>query len=329
MRPGNLLAMPPYLVTGGAGFIGSALCDRLLAAGERVVALDDLSTGSRSNLALARTHGRAFTLHTGDIRTDDLTALFARHRPQVVIHMAAQSGVRPGIRDPVLDASVNVMGLVRVLEAAAAAGVGKVVYAASGGTLYGRPRSLPAVESQRIGARPENPYAISKRVAEDYLRFYRRMRGLDFTILALSNVYGPRQDPFGEAGVVSIFGLRMLAGTRPVIFGTGEQTRDYVYVDDVVDAFVRALTAGSGRFLNISAGEETSVLRIFELLAAETGYAGDAEFGPSPGDDLGRVALDPARAAEVLGWRPTVGLPEGIRRTVEWLRGSGRSPVPG
>jgi UDP-glucose 4-epimerase len=316
--------MATYLVTGGAGFIGSHVCDRLLAAGERVVALDDLSTGSRANLAHARTHGKAFAFQRADIRSDDLLPVFRKHQPDVVIHLAAQAGVRPSLRDPVLDASVNVLGLVRVLEAAAASGVAKVVYAASGGTRYGRPRRLPVTETHRGGAGPESPYGISKRVGEDYLRFYRRRRGLDFTTLALGNVFGPRQDPHGEAGVVAIFGLRMLAGERPTIFGSGEQTRDYVYVDDVVEAFSLASTRGSGELLNVSSGAETSVLRIFDLLAAETGYEGEAEFGPPVGDDLPRIALDPRRAGETLAWTPTVSLREGIRRTVEWLRAAPR-----
>jgi UDP-glucose 4-epimerase len=314
--------MTTFLITGGAGFIGSHVCDRLLAAGERVLAVDDLSTGSRANLASARTRGRAFAFRRADIRTDDLVALFERDRPEVLIHMAAQSGVRPSLRDPVNDAAINVVGLLRVLEAAAASGVRKVIYAASGGTLYGRPRSLPVKEGQRVGARPETPYGISKNVAEDYLRYYRRHRGLDSTILAMSNVYGPRQDPLGEAGVIGIFGQQMLDGARPTIFGTGEQTRDYVFIDDVANAFLAAVDRGSGQIMNIAAGEETSVLRIFDLLAAEIGYAGEPGFGPSPGDDLPRIALDPSRASRILAWKPTVPLHEGIRATVAWLRGS-------
>jgi UDP-glucose 4-epimerase len=312
--------MTTFLVTGGAGFIGSHVCDRLLAAGERVAAVDDLSTGTRANLALARTQGRAFAFRRADIRTADLVALFERERPEVLIHLAAQSGVRPSLSDPVLDAEINVVGLLRVLEAAAATGVRKVIYAASGGTLYGRPRSLPATEAQRNGARPETPYGISKRVAEDYLRFYRRHRGLDSTILALANVYGPRQDPLGEAGVVGIFGREMLEGTRPTIFGTGEQTRDYVFIDDVANAFLAAVDRAPGQILNIASGAETSVLRIFQLLAAEIGYGGEPAFSPSLGDDLQRIALDPSRAGRDLFWKPTVGLPDGIRATVAWLR---------
>jgi UDP-glucose 4-epimerase len=320
--------MATHLVTGGAGFIGSHLCERLLGRGDRVVAVDDFSTGSRANLAGALAHTDAFLAVDADICRADLEAIVAEHRPEVVLHLAAQSGVRPGLRDTARDAMVNVVGLVRVLDAAASGGVRKVIHAGSGGTIYGRPRTIPATERQRRGARPETPYGISKKVSEDYLRFYRRMRGLDFTFLAMANVYGPRQDPLGEAGVISIFGLQMLEGRRPTVFGSGAQTRDYVYVDDVVDAFLLAMDRGSGRVLNIASGEETSVLRIFELLAAGTGAAGGPLFGPSPGDDLPRIALDPSRAARILGWRAKVPLPAGIDRTLEWLRASDETRRP-
>ena len=312
--------MATFLVTGGAGFIGSHVCDRLLAEGDTVIAVDDLSRGRASNLREAQSYRGRFSFHRVDVRSDGPEELFAACRPDVVFHLAAQSGVRPSLRDPMLDAEINVVGLLRVLEAARRSEVRKVIFAGSGGTLYGRPRRLPARERARYGARPENPYAISKKVAEDYLRFYRARHGLDFTFLAMSNVYGPRQNPHGEAGVVAVFAEAMLGGRSPTIFGTGDQTRDYVYVTDVADAFHRAIDRASGRLLNIATGLETSVSAIHELVARETGYDGEPVFGPSQGDDLPRSSLDPSLAAQVLGWRPTIALEEGIRLTVGSLR---------
>jgi UDP-glucose 4-epimerase len=309
------------LVTGAAGFIGSHLCDRLLAEGRRVVGVDDLSTGRIANLAEARTYDR-FTFHTLDVRAEELRAVAERHRPEVVMHLAAQPSVSVSMRDPLLDASVNVLGLLNVLEAAVAVGTRKVVFAASGGTLYGEARRLPVRETARRGARPLSPYGITKALALEYLRLYRERHGLDYTALALANVYGPRQDPHGEAGVVAIFASRMLAGERPTIFGDGTQTRDYVYVDDAVHAFALAAAPdrGSGQVVNVGTGLETSVNRLFQLLADLTGFRGEPLFGPPREGDLARSALDPSLAATVLGWRPWTPLEEGLRETVAWFR---------
>ena len=237
--------MTTVLVTGGAGFIGSHLADRLLAEGMRVISVDDLTTGRIANLSEARGYGKEFTFFNMDVRADGLNALFERHRPEVVFHLAAQSGVRPSLDDPAKDASINVMGTLNVLDCAVRTGVKKVVYAASGGTIYGEPKRIPVKESAAQGSHPASPYGISKKVAVDYLSFYQRYRGLDYTALALGNVYGPRQDPHGEAGVVAIFAARMLAGEACTIFGDGNQTRDYVFIDDVVHGFVRAIERGS------------------------------------------------------------------------------------
>ncbi|HXF57719.1 MAG TPA: NAD-dependent epimerase/dehydratase family protein [Actinomycetota bacterium] len=312
--------MTTVLVTGAAGFIGSHLCDRLLAEGKRVVGVDDLSTGRIANLSEARTYER-FTFHTMDVRAEQLRTVVERHRPEVVMHLAAQPSVAVSMRDPVLDASVNVLGLLNVLEAAVAAGSRKVVFAASGGTLYGEARRFPVPETARRGARPVSPYGISKALALDYLRLYRARHGLDFTALALANVYGPRQDPHGEAGVVAIFTSRMLAGESPTIFGDGTQTRDYVYVDDTVHAF--ALAAGdraSGLVVNVGTGLETSVNRLYQLLAEVTGFRGEPRFGPPREGDLPRSALDLSLASRALGWTPWTTLEEGLRATVEWFR---------
>jgi UDP-glucose 4-epimerase len=308
------------MVTGGAGFIGSHLSDRLLAEGKRVVAVDDLSAGRIANLAEARTYGQLFTFHNIDIRLDELRTVFERHRPEVVMHVAAQASVAVSVKDPALDASVNLVGLLNVLEAAAAVGVRKVVFAGSGGTLYGEPRNIPVKESARRSARPVSPYGISKAVAVDYLDFYRRARGLDYTALALANVYGPRQDPHGEAGVVAIFASRMLSGETPTIFGDGEQTRDYVFVDDVVHAFSLAADRASGDVLNVGTGLETSVNRVYQLLAAITVFREEPLFGPSRQGDIRRIALDPDLAGKQLGWKPWTVLEAGLAATVESLR---------
>ena len=310
--------MTTVLVTGGAGFVGSHLSDRLLAEGHRVVAVDDLSTGRIANLNEARGYGNEFTFFNMDIRADGLISLFERHRPEIVMHVAAQAAVASSVQDPVHDASVNVMGLLNLLECSAKTGVRKVVYAASGGTLYGEPRKLPVKETAQ--GRPVSPYGISKKVAIDYLAYYERQRGIAYTALALANVYGPRQDPHGEAGVVAIFSSKMLAGEAPTIFGDGNHTRDYVFVDDVVHAFALAVESANGRLVNIGTGLETSVNGIFRLLAEITGYQGEPRTGPERAGDLRRSVLDPGLAEEVLGWRPWTHLEDGLRETVAFIK---------
>jgi UDP-glucose 4-epimerase len=309
------------LVTGGAGFIGSNLADRLLAEEHRVVAVDDLSTGRIANLGEARGYGKAYTFFNMDVRADGLLPLFERHKPEVVFHLAAQAGVRPSLEDPVLDASVNLMGTLNVIECAIKVGVRKLVYAASGGTIYGEPRRIPAKESAAQGSHPLSPYGISKKAALDYLAFYQRYRGLDYTACALANVYGPRQDPYGEAGVVSIFASKMLAGEAPAIFGDGNQTRDYVFIDDVVHAFVQASERGSGKLVNIGTGLETSVNGLYRLLADIIGFEGEPQHGPLPPGELRRIALDISVASTTLAWKPWTHLEDGLAETVAYLKG--------
>jgi len=309
------------LVTGGAGFIGSHLADRLLAEGHRVISVDDLTTGRIANLAEARSYGKEFTFFNMDVRADGLMPLFERHRPEVVFHLAAQSGVRPSIVDPVTDASINIMGTLNVLECALKAGSRKLIYAASGGTIYGEPRRLPAKESAAQGSYPTSPYGISKKIVLDYLGFYSRYRGIEYTALALGNVYGPRQDPFGEAGVVAIFAGRMLEGEPVTIFGDGNQTRDYVFIDDVVHGFVQSMDRGSGKLVNIGTGLESSVNGLYRLLAGIIGYEREPEHGPLPPGELRRIALDISVAPNAIGWKPWTHLEDGLAETVAYLKG--------
>ena len=307
------------LVTGGAGFIGSTLVDRLLAGGHRVDVVDDLSTGSLANLAEARaTSGHDLSFHRLDIRDEGICELMAHRRPEVVFHLAAQTDVRVSVDRPAFDAEVNVIGTLNVLEGARSAGSTKVVFAASGGTLYGEPDDLPVRES--APHRPLSPYGVAKKAAGDYLAAYRELHGLEFTALALANVYGPRQDPHGEAGVVAIFAGRLLAGEQCTIFGDGSQTRDFVYVDDVVDAFARAATRGSGLLMNVGTGLETSVRALHDTMAAAAGVDRMPTYGPARPGELARSALHPGRAEIHLGWKPWTTLEAGTAAVLDWFR---------
>ena len=311
------------LVTGGAGFIGSTLVDRLLAEGHSVDVLDDLSSGSLANLAEARaTPGYELTFHRLDVREPATVELVAHRRPEVIFHLAAQADVRVSVERPAFDAEVNILGTLQVLEGARAAGSRKVVFAASGGTLYGEPKQLPVPES--APHRPLSPYGVSKKSACDYLAAYRELHGIEFTALALSNVYGPRQDPHGEAGVVAIFAGRLLSGEPCTIFGDGEQTRDFVYVDDVVDAFARAAHKGSGLLMNVGTGKETSVNRLYATMAAAAGTTAPAVYAPPRAGELARSSLDPTRAEIHLGWKAWTTLEEGSAEVLRWF--ASRSP---
>jgi UDP-glucose 4-epimerase len=312
------------LVTGGAGFIGSNLVDRLLAEGHTIDVVDNLSTGSLSNLADARrfVSGR-MSFHQLDIRSPDLVELMGRCHPDVVFHLAAQADVRVSVSDPVMDADVNILGSLRVMEGARVSGAQKVVFASSGGTIYGdpSPSDLPVKESHP--QRPLSPYGVAKKVVGDYLYAYRELHNLEYTSLALANVYGPRQDPHGEAGVVAIFAGRLLAGEPCTIFGDGSQTRDFVYVDDVVDAFARAAERGGGLLLNVGTGRETSVNDLYATMAAEAGVDHPAVQAPARPGELDRSCVDPRRAAIHLGWKPWTPLAEGTGAVIDWFRANG------
>ncbi len=317
------------LVTGGAGFIGSVLVDRLLAEGHAVDVVDDLSTGSLSNLAAARASGGELRFHQLDIRAPELVDLAVRRRPEVVFHLAAQSSVASSVDRPVFDAEVNVIGSLRVLEGARAAACRKVVYAASGGTLYGEPDAseLPVAES-RV-ASPLSPYGASKAAVIGYLAAYRHLHGLDFTALALANVYGPRQDPHGEAGVVARFAACAAHGRECVIDGDGEQTRDFVYVDDVVDAFSRAASRGAGLVVNIGTGVEVSIARLHATVAAAGRSERAPRHGPARQGDVRRSALDPTRARIHLGWAPWTSLEDGVEAVLAAAERAGAASEPG
>jgi UDP-glucose 4-epimerase len=311
------------LVTGGAGFVGSTLVDRLLAEGHEVDVLDDLSTGSLANLAEARsdrTHRLRF--QQLDVRDAQLVDVMARRAPEVVYHLAAQVDVRSSVARPVVDAEVNVVGTVNVVEGARVAGARKVVAALSG-AMYGEvaPRQLPVKESQAPASC--SPYGVSSRVALDYLNVYRRLHGLEFTALALSNVYGPRQDPRGEGGVVATFAGRLVADEACTVYGDGEQTRDFLFVDDAVDALVRAAGRGDGLLVNVGTGVETTVNDLYALLASAAGVDRPAQSAAARPGEVARSALDPSRAAIQLGWRPWTTLAEGTGRVLDWLQEHG------
>jgi UDP-glucose 4-epimerase len=301
------------LVTGGAGFVGSHVVDRLLADGHAVVVVDNLSTGRQD---LVPSGAR---LHVCDIRSARLDAVFAAARPEAVVHVAAQAAVSRSVSDPAFDASVNVLGTINVLEAGRRAGVERVVYTSTGGAAYGDTDEVPTPEDHPT--RATSPYGVSKTSAERYLDCYAGLTGVRPLTLRLANVYGPRQNPEGEAGVVAIFARRLLTGQACVINGTGEQTRDYVYVEDVADAAARALLRPEATgVVNIGTGVETSVNAIYARLAREVGVDRPPAHGPARPGEQRRSVLDPSRAKAQLGWTPATSLEEGLQRTVQHFR---------
>ena len=293
--------------------------DRLLAEGHTVDVVDNLSKGSLGNLAEARSVGTGrFNFHQLDVRSADLVDLMSRRKPEVVFHLAAQADVRVSVADPVLDADINILGSLRALEGARQSGARKVVFASSGGTIYGDAERLPIKESQ--AQKPLSPYGVAKKTVGDYLHVYRELYGLEYTALALANVYGPRQDLHGEAGVVAIFSGRLLGGEPCMIFGDGKQTRDFVFVDDVVDAFSRAGDRGSGLLCNVGTGVETSVNELYAAMARNAGVKVAATYLPARAGELQRSSLDPSRAGMHLGWKSWTTIDKGTAAVLDWTR---------
>jgi UDP-glucose 4-epimerase len=313
--------MTSVLVTGGAGFIGSHLVDRLVLDGHHVTVLDDLSAGRMSNLAEARrAPDRHLRFQRCDLVDDAVAPLVIHAKPDVVFHMAAHVDIRRSVEDPVADATRNVLGTIQLLEACRLAGVRKIVYANSGGAMYGDAPTSALPVSEAYDGHPVSPYGASKRAVEEYLHAYHALYGLDWTSLALANVYGPRQDPRGEAAVIPIFATRMLAGHVATIYGDGSQTRDFVFVDDAVEAFVLAMHAGSQLRCNVGSGRETSINDLYRMLVDLTGYDQEPYYAPERPGELSRIALDTTRADMELGWRPWTDLQRGLAATLEWLK---------
>ena len=303
--------MSRVLVTGGAGFIGSHVVDSLIEAGHEVVVVDDLSRGRRRNV---NPKARFYQI---DIRSQELGSMFEDVRPEYVSHHAAHVDLRRSLEDPLHDASVNILGSINLLECCRKYEVSKIIYASSV-AIYGEPEHLPCNEDHPV--RPSSPYGASKYAVELYLGLYRENYGLDYTILRYPNVYGPRQDPLGEAGVVAIFSLQMLMGEEVTINGSGDQERDFVYVEDCAKANLLAMEKGSGQVYNLGTGKGTSINHLFEEMKQLTAYPLDPVHGPPKPGEVFRICLDANRAKKELEWSPTVGLQEGLERTLAYFK---------
>jgi UDP-glucose 4-epimerase len=300
------------LVTGGAGFIGSHVVDAFLKNGFEVVIVDNLSTGRRANL------NPAAKFYQVDIRSKDLADVFEKERPEIVDHHAAQMDVRRSVAEPLYDADVNVLGSINLLECARKFSVRRFVYISTGGAVYGEPEYLPCDEAHPI--QPICPYGASKHTVEHYLYMYKANYGLDYTVIRYPNVFGPRQDPHGEAGVVAIFTGQMLTGQPVTINGDGEQERDYIYVTDCAQANLLAVSSAVNGIFNLGSGRGTTVNEIFDGLKKITGYPLDAVYGPAKLGETRRIYLDSCKANQVLGWAQKVSLEEGLAGTVDYFK---------
>jgi UDP-glucose 4-epimerase len=300
------------LVTGGAGFIGSHVVDRLVQEGHDVTVVDNLSSGKRKNVP------RAAQFYKLDVESTKLERVFRNERPSIVMHLAAQMNVRKSVEDPLFDAQVNVVGTLNVLEQATKHGARKVIFSSSGGAIYGEQNEFPATESHVT--QPLSPYGISKLCGEHYLSYYARMSGIQVVSLRYANVYGPRQDPEGEAGVVAIFIQKLLNHEQPVIYGNGRQTRDFVYVEDVVEANLIAMGQDAQGVFNVGTGMETSVNELFQMVVELTKSTSKEVHGPAKKGEQARSVINAAKLRLELGWEPKVDLREGLRRTVSYFR---------
>jgi UDP-glucose 4-epimerase len=300
------------LVTGGAGFIGSHVVDAYVGQGHEVIVVDDLSSGKKEYV-----HPKARFVQ-GDICDLTMEELFAQEKPQVLNHHAAQASVARSVEDPTFDASINIIGMINLLKCCVRYGTRKVIFASTGGALYGEPETLPVSEDHPVT--PKSPYGVSKYSGENYIRCYSEIYGISYAILRYANVYGPRQDPYGEAGVVAIFTQAMLEDSPPSIFGDGTQTRDFVYASDVARANVLALTTRENVTVNIGTGRETSINELYERIAQQTGYARPPQYAPPRPGDVYRIALNPQQALQKLGWTHEISLDQGLRFTVDSFR---------
>ena len=301
------------MVTGGAGFIGSHLVDRLVSEGHNVVVVDDLSVGKLRN------QNKGAVFYHANVADPALTEVFEREKPYIVCHHAAQVGLMNSVKDPVGDAEVNVLGTVRLLDLSRQYGVEKFVFSSPANNVYGDIQYLPCDEAHPIN--PDTPFGLSKRVAEEYVVLYSQMYRLNYAILRYGNVFGPRQTPLGGSGVVSIFVKTMLEGKQPRIFGDGEQERDFLYVDDAVEANILAIEDGRGIY-NVGVGEGTSINLLFDLLKDILRYKWRPIYGPARPGEIRKIILDSSRITNELGWRPNVELAEGLARTVDYFRSS-------
>ncbi len=303
--------MDTVLVTGGAGFIGSHIVDELIKQGYNTIIVDNLSSGNNIN--------DKAKFYKVDLRDyDSLKNVFDENRINYVIHTAAQISVSRSVREPLLDEDINIKGMLNLLELASKNNVKKVVFSSSGGVMYGDTDIFPSPET--ICPNPISPYGIAKLAGEKYLAFYKREKGLDFTALRYGNVYGPRQNPDGEAGVIAIFSKKMLNNQPVIINGDGRYVRDYVYVKDVMKANILALTKASGEIINIGTEIGKDVNDVFDILKIETGYKGEKKYGPARPGDLRKSLLDNSKAKKLLNWEPSYTFEQGIKETVEYFK---------